>query len=70
MGSTRLLCGAHLGAHRYKAGQLEMLHSNSAERTHGSLTGMTKMAVVTESLDAAIFGYNTNRMYWHIAYEP
>lgn len=28
------------------------------------------MAVVTESLDAAIFGDNTNRMYWHIAYKP
>lgn len=63
VGHTRLLCGAHPGTHRYKAGQLGMLHRNSAERTHGSLTGMTKMAVVTEGLDAAIFGDNTNRMY-------
>lgn len=42
MGSPRLLCGAHLGTHRYKADQLEMMHHNSAERTHGSLTGMER----------------------------
>lgn len=46
-----------------------MLPHNSSEGTHGSLTRMRKMAVVTKSLHAAILGDDTNRMYWHIAYE-